>query len=321
MPRMRRALSPRYLAGRLFGRRSRRSGRAVGLVLMHHGLAEAHEDAATALVPALGANVFRAQLEYLARRHEVVALRELPARMRERSAGERIPVAITFDDDLAAHRSIAAPILEEFGFPATFFLNGNTLEGPSAFWWQDLQTIVDRGPEAWTGLRDRLGEDWPWARLDASRQELIATIEASPREQRDAIAAVLRELAGGAPPDPGLPSAAVRELVERGFEIGSHTLRHYLLPTLDDRELERAMTDGLDELAAVTGYRPTAIAYPHGKADLRVADAALRAGFELGFTTGHAAATPEQHPLLIGRVVAHTDSVGSFAWALGRLAA
>ncbi|MDQ2938920.1 MAG: hypothetical protein M3R23_00145, partial [Actinomycetota bacterium] len=64
----------------------------------------------------------------------------------------------------------------------------------------------------------------------------------------------------------------------------------------------------------------TSIAYPHAKADLRVAGAAERAGFELGFAAGHVAATPEQHPLLLARVVAQTESLGAFQWGLGRVA-
>ncbi|MGH2981116.1 MAG: polysaccharide deacetylase family protein, partial [Solirubrobacterales bacterium] len=315
-------LNPRSLvsggAGRLYGRRNRRSGRAVGLVLVHHGIA-ADQDPDAALLPALGADLFRAQLEYLRRHYEVVPVRDLAQRLRERSPGDRLPVAITFDDDLAGHASLAAPILEEFGFPATFFLNANTLDGPSTFWWQDLQAVLDRGQPAWEELKRRLAERWTWAGLGGTVGELSETIEASPPKQRDAIAEAISQVAGP-PIDRGLPAETVKDLVGRGFEIGFHTLRHYSLPTLDDRELRRAMSEGVEELADVVGYRPKAISYPHGKADLRVAEAAEQAGFELGFITGHAATTPEQHPLLQARLVAWTDSLGSFAWALGRLA-
>lgn len=273
------------------------------------------------LVPALGEHIFRAQLEHLGRHYEVVSLRELLQRLGRRRPGQRLPAAITFDDDLSGHAAIAAPTLEEFGFPATFFLNANTLRGPSPFWWQDLRTILDRGPGAWDELQARLAERWPWGRLRGTVADLANTIEASPPGQRDELAALLREQAGSDAIDPGLPRETVREMADRGFEIGFHTLRHYSLLTLNDGELDRAMTEGLDELAEAVGYRPTTISYPHGKADLRVAAAAQRAGFELGFVTGHAATTAEQHPMLLTRVVAWTDSLGSFAWALGRLAA
>jgi peptidoglycan/xylan/chitin deacetylase (PgdA/CDA1 family) len=300
-------------------RRSRRSGSRVGLVLMYHEIAPTHGGPDDVL-PALGEDLFRQQLEHLQRNYEVVPLRELVARAQGRSHGERVPVAITFDDDLARHATVAAPMLEEFGFPATFFLCGNTLDGPSPFWWQDLQVIVNRGPEAWEDMRRELAGTWPWAALDGRRSDFTNTIEAAPPELRDAVATRLRELAGGDVLDEGLSPDAVRRLAERGFEIGFHTLRHYRLETLAGGGLDKAMREGVDELAAAAGTRPTSIAYPHAKADLRVADAAQRAGFARGFVVGDVAASAEQHPLLIARVGGATDSLPIFKWALGRAA-
>jgi len=301
-------------------RKSRRSTRQVGLVLMHHEIAPRHGSWTRDIVPALGTDLFRDQLEYLRRHYEVVPLQELVTRIRDRSPGQRIPVALTFDDDLSGHASIVAPMLEEFGFPATFFLSGNCLQGASPFWWQDLQAILNRGPEAWSNMRRELAENWPWACLDGGIQGLRDTIEALPPDQRDAVAARLRELTGPDPLDEGLRAEAIRGLVRRGFEVGFHTLRHYSLPTLDADGLDRAMSEGVDELAEVIGYRPTAIAYPHANADLRVAEAAQRGGFQLGVILRGRAASPEQHPLLLDRVDAWTNSLGGFAWVLGRSA-
>ena len=81
------------------------------------------------------------------------------------------------------------------------------------------------------------------------------------------------------------------------------------------------MREGVDELNHVLSYRPRAIAYPHAKADLRIADTAQRAGFDLGLVCRHGAASEGQHPLLLDRVNAWTTSPGSFALALARLSA
>jgi peptidoglycan/xylan/chitin deacetylase (PgdA/CDA1 family) len=301
-------------------RRSRRSEARIGLVLIYHEIAPIH-GGPDDLVPALGTDRFRAQLEHLRRNYEVVPLRQLLARATALEPGDRVPVAITFDDDLANHAKVAAPMLEEFGFPATYFLCGNTLEGPSSFWWQDLQVIVNRGPEAWKEMQRELADTWPWAAVDGRHTDFTNTIEAAPPELRDAVATRLREIAGGQVLDEGLPADAVRTLAERGFEIGFHTLRHYRLETLAGNALEKAMREGIEELSAAAGMRPTAIAYPHAKADLRVADAARQAGFERGYLVGELPATGDQHPLLIARVSGATDSLPIFKWALGRAAA
>ncbi len=308
------------LAAKLPERRNRRSNRPVGIVLIYHEVAPTQGDWSREVIPAQGESEFRAQLEYLKRHYEVVPLRELTARAGARSPGQRLPVALTFDDDLSCYDSIVAPLLEGFGFPATFFLTGNCLQGPSSFWWQDLQTIIDRGPEAWSSLRRELANDWPWAGLEGGIHEVAETIEALPRDEHDAVATRLRGLAGPDSLEDGLPAEAAKRIAQRGFEIGFHTLRHLLLPPMNAEDLDRAMRDGVDELAAATGYRPTTISYPYGKANLRVAEAAQRAGFECGVVGGHGATGPDQHPLLLVRFSPWTDSLGSFTWNLARVA-
>jgi peptidoglycan/xylan/chitin deacetylase (PgdA/CDA1 family) len=105
-------------------------------------------------------------------------------------------------------------------------------------------------------------------------------------------------------------------LVAAGFEIGFHTLGHYLLSTLDDAALETALTEGRERLEAVVGRPVRMIAYPHGKADHRVAAAARAAGYELGFTASAYPAAPHADPLMIGRLEPTAAPIDEFARAI-----
>jgi peptidoglycan/xylan/chitin deacetylase (PgdA/CDA1 family) len=73
-------------------------------------------------------------------------------------------------------------------------------------------------------------------------------------------------------------------LAERGWEIGSHTCSHPHLTELDeaalDDELRRSKTICEDHLRRAC----ESIAYPYGDHDLRVADAARRAGYRTAGT-------------------------------------
>lgn len=75
----------------------------------------------------------------------------------------------------------------------------------------------------------------------------------------------------------------LRKLVERGVEVGSHTISHLHLSRLDDAELDRELRDSKlrleDELARPCRY----LAYPYGDQDGRVRAAARRAGYEAAF--------------------------------------
>jgi peptidoglycan/xylan/chitin deacetylase (PgdA/CDA1 family) len=108
----------------------------------------------------------------------------------------------------------------------------------------------------------------------------------------------------------------IAALAAAGFEIGFHTLGHYLLPTLDDAALSNALAHGRARLEAVGGRPVTMIAYPHGKADRRVAAAARAAGYELGFTAWAEPAGPHADPLMIGRLEPMAESVVDFARAV-----
>ena len=63
------------------------------------------------------------------------------------------------------------------------------------------------------------------------------------------------------------------------------------------------------------------IAYPHGKADGRGAEAARAAGYELGLTGLLPRVDPTTDPLLIGRVEAQTLTLRDFAAALAAILA
>jgi peptidoglycan/xylan/chitin deacetylase (PgdA/CDA1 family) len=109
-------------------------------------------------------------------------------------------------------------------------------------------------------------------------------------------------LAGPDPPNAGLPRERIAALAAAGFGIGFHTRRHDILTQLDGLQLDRAMDEGRTELEQTAGRSIYAIAYPYGRTDRRVAAAARRAGFRIGFSIARCAVTPEAHPLVLGRL-------------------
>lgn len=291
----------------------------VGAIVMYHRLAPRMGDPALEVSPALSASAFRVQLRYLKRTYDVVPVTSLLQRVQQRRAGERIPVSLTFDDDVSSHHAIAGPLLEEIKLPAAFFLTGACFDPRSWYWWHDVEQIRARGPDEWRAVQRELSETAGWPR--SPFREVIRTMVMLPAEQREAVAERLAALAGSRARDPGLPAPKIQDLARRGFDVGFHTRRHHGLQTLNDAQLSRAMREGLDDIAAVIGRRPDAIAYPHGQGDLRVAAAAESAGFSLGFTYVGGGITANDCPLLLDRVDAWAPSLGSFALRLARVIA
>ncbi|TMC46559.1 MAG: polysaccharide deacetylase family protein, partial [Chloroflexi bacterium] len=72
-------------------------------------------------------------------------------------------------------------------------------------------------------------------------------------------------------------------LAESGWEVGSHTVTHPNLLHVDSERLERELRESRAVITRRVGACDT-IAYPFGKADRRVADAAVDAGYVAGCT-------------------------------------
>jgi peptidoglycan/xylan/chitin deacetylase (PgdA/CDA1 family) len=75
----------------------------------------------------------------------------------------------------------------------------------------------------------------------------------------------------------------LRELADRGVEIGSHTCSHPHLPRLGDDELDRELRESRRRLEDELRRPCRFLAYPFGDEDGRVRAAARRAGYEAAF--------------------------------------
>ena len=120
-------------------RRQRRSDAVRAAAVVFHAVAPRAGDPDFEVDPALPTDRLGEIAAYLSRRYRLVRAGELPAAARDRRAGEPVPVAVTFDDDLPSHRDQALPALAGHGVVATAFLCGTA----APFWWQLLQRAID----------------------------------------------------------------------------------------------------------------------------------------------------------------------------------
>jgi peptidoglycan/xylan/chitin deacetylase (PgdA/CDA1 family) len=97
----------------------------------------------------------------------------------------------------------------------------------------------------------------------------------------------VRELAGEAASHPAelatMSWDELRDLVDRGIEVGSHTLNHAHLTRLSDADLGRELSVSRERLENELGRPCQVLAYPYGEEDGRVRAAARAAGYEAAF--------------------------------------
>ncbi|HEV2787172.1 MAG TPA: polysaccharide deacetylase family protein, partial [Solirubrobacteraceae bacterium] len=214
----------RLAAARRLELRARRSPAVRGAALVLHAVAPHGGDPLLEVDPPLAVARLDEIVGHLTRSYALVHAGALPGAARSRRAGEPLPVALTFDDDLASHLAHAAPVLRRHGAVATAFLCG--ADGP--FWWQLLQAAVDEraiDARALPGIEPQLVAG-ALERRPRAIHGLAKAIEDLAPAERDAVAGALAQATPTRPPVLGRDGA--RALADAGWEIGFHTRRHHV---------------------------------------------------------------------------------------------
>ena len=189
-------------------------------ILLYHAVEE--PDPADRLSLRVSPESFREQMTLL--RDEGYPVVPLASLLEETHGSQRSCVAITFDDGYASQLTAAA-ILEEFGFPATFFVVIQFLDGAVT------------GSDYW----ERWGH-MGWQDL--------------------------------------------RGLVERGFDIGAHSVSHPAkLTRCSEADIEREIADAKRSLEAYLGRPVASFSYPHGIYNAAVQRTTQEAGYRLACTS------------------------------------
>lgn len=118
---------------------------------------------------------------------------------------------------------------------------------------------------------------------------------------------------------PLLDAGGLRDLSQRGIEIGAHSRTHPILTRVPDGELDSEIAGSRQDLDRLGLPAPRLFAYPYGVEDERVRRAAQRAGFTAAFTIDSGLVRPGHDPYRLPRIeVLRGDSGWRFLWKLAR---
>jgi peptidoglycan/xylan/chitin deacetylase (PgdA/CDA1 family) len=215
--------------------------------------------------PSCDAAMLERQLRYLKRRFQVVPLAEILDR---RAAAPRClapRVALTFDDGLRNNLSVAYPILQRLGLPATFFVCPGLIDEGRWLWTHEArQRLRYAGPERVASLARHLGAGGSVAAIIQHMKELSLGERVEAEE-------VLQDATPA-----WLPSAEERHAFDLAtwdelrtldpslISIGSHTLTHPTLASLSTSRCEREICESAARIERALGRAADFLAYPDG---------------------------------------------------------
>jgi peptidoglycan/xylan/chitin deacetylase (PgdA/CDA1 family) len=240
-------------------------------------------------------------------------------------------VVITFDDGLYDFAAIAAPILQEFGFPATVYVSTYYAQHPWPVFSPWCRYMLWRARERTLDLAAVIGDGPRIALQDSSPREAAAHLILDHCNRVEMSGAARDELAQRLEAHLGIDGAAwrarrilhlmtpdeVANVSRAGFDIQLHTHRHR---TPDDvaafREEIRHNRSLLQEW---TGMRLDHFAYPSGVHRPEYLDWLAGLGVTSAVTSESGLATTASHPLLLPRVIDQESLHASefHAWLCG----
>lgn len=212
---------------------------------------------------------FSAQMAHLKTVFNVLSLHEAIERIKNGTLPARA-ACITFDDGYADNFTVALPILQQYGLPATFFIATGYLNGGRMFNDTVIEAIRRSSMQGLDLTFLGLG------RYDLSCREgkvhainsILPAIKYLPVEERDVMAGKIAEAAGSQslPDNLMMTTAQLRCLHEAGMEIGGHTVHHPILTGLDVGRARQEIAGCKKFLEDQLGAPVSFFAYPNGKA-------------------------------------------------------
>jgi peptidoglycan/xylan/chitin deacetylase (PgdA/CDA1 family) len=201
------------------------------------------------------------------------------------------PATVLFDDGYKDNIEFAAPILQSYKCPASFYVVTDCIDRDLPTWTYLIDNALQKTKQEKielnlsfvpAGIRvikiikeigsDNIGQVKPW-------------MKSLPNAQRMQI---LREILAQCS-DVEIPSKKmmnwkdVCQLHSEGFIIGSHSHTHPMLASLaDEAEIKEELSVSFKKIQQETGNKPLSISYPIGSFDERVKQESERCGYQFG---------------------------------------
>jgi peptidoglycan/xylan/chitin deacetylase (PgdA/CDA1 family) len=317
------------------------------VILMYHQVCEKKGDPwQLAVTP----ENFQYQLDHLKNNFEVVSVDELVATVKSGKLRNNL-VAITFDDGFVDNYTNAAPLLEWFELPATFYLTTNPIRTAKMYWWDELQSIILLTEKLPKKLSIYVG--YELLQFEFNRHQIISPVirqeiinwsygapvknerielylqlwqKIQPLQHLDQYT-VMRHLKNWSKLD-HIPFGAnipmqgyqVKKLsTNKLFTLGGHTVNHAMLSAQTELVQSYEINDCKLDIEEITGKLINGFAYPYGKYNECTKSLLQKNGYNYGLTTDEGAVTVESDVYQLPRIQIKNWSVKEFSFKLKQI--
>lgn len=246
------------------------------LILAYHGVTrKRYEIPPWTQIPMVS---FEQQIRYLRQKYNVITLRQAIAGMANGDHLPRNPAVITFDDGYKNNLTVALPILQKYGTPATIFITAGYIGSEKILPLDEVYLMITRlktrgpitiseiglGPLFLRTIDERM----------VSHQKIISRLKRLATVEQKKFIKILEEFIRREHGKMGFESdedffllswEEIRDLLETELiEIGAHTVSHEILTNLTMEEAEKEIIESKLAIQEYLGYETKLFAYPNG---------------------------------------------------------
>lgn len=206
--------------------------------------------------------------------------------------------AITFDDGYKDFIEYSLPIMDRLKIPSSIYIVTDCISKNKPTWTFEVDYLffnTNKLQIDWTIDTSFLPDDFKKDKF-INKQELIAFclkfkqyIKKIPEEKRRILLQDLLRSFNDVtiPADLMMSWKEVKQIINAGVEVGSHTVTHPPLATLSKADLDKELQESKAEFFNNTGINTRVISYPVGSYNQQVKEASLLAGYDFGLAVNH----------------------------------
>jgi len=255
------------------------------------------------LWPPMQPQHFERIIAHLTRTHQVVLLEDLAGARLDSIPAKKPLATVLFDDGYKDNIEYAAPILQKYSCPASFYVVTDCINRNQPTWTYIIDHAVQHTGRKTLELPFEYVPE-PLKHLELASpglKSLKPWMKHLPNARRlEIMDAVVEQCDDVLVPQHLMMSwEEIRQLQRAGFTIGSHSHTHPLLASLEDeKEIEQELNRSRQIIEQETGKTPLTISYPIGSFDQRVIRLSEQAGYQFGLAVEQVFFRPGKDPLM-----------------------
>ncbi len=229
-------------------------------------------------------------INYISKKYETILFEDL-AFVEEYKKKKNRYATIMFDDGYKDNIEHALPILEKYKVKASFYVVTNCIDQNIPTWTHVLENAFQKTEKKGIELSfDFLPNKFQKAsfyqnsdRLSfvAELKPFLKTIDHKKREQ--VLDHITQQFSDVEVSQLMMNWDDLRILRDKGHYIGSHTVNHSMLGTMEDEEeISRELEESAKRIEAELGYFPKTISYPVGSFNEQTKQLSKKAGYQIG---------------------------------------